>query len=60
VARGDHPKRTVFYGVCLMAFAFLAIWPAASVHSTWLSVLIYVVAVIAGLVGSVMALRDYG
>jgi hypothetical protein len=60
MARGEHPKRTVFYGVCLTAFAFLAVWPAATVHSRWLSILIYIVAVVAGLVGSVMALRDYG
>lgn len=58
MARGDHPKRTVFYGACLMAIAFLTIWPAASVDATWLSVTLYVVAVILGLVGAVMTLRD--
>jgi hypothetical protein len=41
MARGDHPQRAPFYGVCL------------------LSVVIYVLAAIAGVVGFVMTFRDY-
>jgi MFS family permease len=60
MARGDHPKRTVFYGTCLCAAAFLSCWLAASVHQVWLSAVIYVLAALMGIVGSVMTLRDYG
>ena len=60
MARGEHPRRTVFYGACLLAAAFLSYWVAASVHTTWLSALIYVAAAIATCVGVVMTLRDYG
>lgn len=60
MARGDHPQRTVFYGACLLAAAFLSCWLAAWVHITWVSVLIYVAAAVATCVGVVMTLRDYG
>lgn len=60
MARGEHPRRTVFYGACLLAAAFLSCWVAASVHTAWLSALIYVAAAIAACVGLVMTLRDYG
>ena len=55
MARGEHPQRTVFYGACLLAAAFLSCWVAARV-----SALIYVAAAIAMCVGLVMTLRDYG
>lgn len=60
MARGDHPKRTVFYGACLLAAAFLSCRLASSVRETWLEVAIYVLAAVMAMVGSVMALRDYG
>ncbi|MCG7593071.1 hypothetical protein ACXYX3_20945 [Mycobacterium sp. C3-094] len=60
MARGEHPQRTVFYGACLVAAAFLSCWVAASVHITWVSTLIYIAAAVAACVGAVMTLRDYG
>jgi hypothetical protein len=59
VARGDHPQRTPFYGVCLLIAAFLSCWLASSIHTTWLSVAIYVGAAVAACVGFVMTFRDY-
>ncbi|AFM18976.1 hypothetical protein Mycch_4262 [Mycolicibacterium chubuense NBB4] len=60
MARGAHPQRTVFYGACLLAAAFLSCWVAARVHIVWVSALIYVAAAVATCVGLVMTLRDYG
>ena len=60
MSRGEHPRRTVFYGAVLMAVAFLSCWVAASVHHIWLSAVIYGLAAIMGAVGAVMTLRDYG
>jgi CHASE2 domain-containing sensor protein len=59
MARGDHPQRTPFYGVCLLSAAFLSCWLAASIHILWLSILIYVVAAIAAGIGFVMTFWDY-
>jgi hypothetical protein len=59
MARGDHPQRTPFYGVCLLSGAFLACWLASSVHILWLSIAIYVLAALAAVVGFVMTFRDY-
>lgn len=59
MARGEHPQRTPFYGACLMAAAFLSVWLAASVHTTWVAVLIYIGAVVGGAVGFAMTFRDY-
>ncbi|OFJ53287.1 hypothetical protein [Mycolicibacterium grossiae] len=59
MARGDHPQRTPFYGACLLAIAFLSCWWASSVQQVWLSVVIYVAAVVLALVGFVMTFRDY-
>lgn len=59
MSRGEHPQRTPFYGVCLLIAAFLAVWLASSIHITWLSVAIYVLAAIAAGVGFVMTFRDY-
>jgi hypothetical protein len=59
MARGDHPQRTPFYGVCLLAASFLSCWLAASIHILWLSILIYVLAAIAAGIGFVMTFRDY-
>lgn len=58
MARGEHPKRTVFYGTCLCAAAFLSCWLAASIQVVWLSAAIYVAAAAAGCVGAVMTLKD--
>jgi hypothetical protein len=58
MTRGDHPKRTVFFGACLSAAAFLSCWLAASIHVVWLSAAIYVLAAVAGCVGAVMTLKD--
>lgn len=60
MARGEHPQRTPFYGACLLAAAFLSCGVAARVHTGWVSGLIYAAAVVAGCVGLVMTLRDYG
>ena len=59
MARGDHPQRTPFYGVCLQSAAFLSCLLAASIHIRWLSILIYVLAAIAAGIGFVMTFRDY-
>lgn len=42
-----------------MAVAFLSVWLASSVHVTWISVAIYIAAVVMALVGFVMTFRDY-
>ena len=60
MARGEHPQRTVFYGACLLAAAFLSCWLAARVHIGWVSALIYLGAAVAACIGVVMTLRDYG
>ncbi len=39
--------------------AFMACWLAASVHITWLSVAIYILAVIVAAVGFLLTFRDY-
>jgi hypothetical protein len=60
MARGDHPQRTPFYGVCLMMGAFLSCWLASSIHLLpWLSIAIYVLAAITAAAGFVMTFRDY-
>ena len=46
MARGDHPQRTPFYGVCLLSGALLSCWLASSIHVLWLSIAIYVLAAI--------------
>ncbi|TPG35708.1 hypothetical protein [Mycolicibacterium hodleri] len=58
MARRDHPRRTVFIGVCLTAAAFLSCWLAASIHVVWLSAIIYVAAAVIGVIGGLMALQD--
>jgi apolipoprotein N-acyltransferase len=58
MALRDHPKRTVFIGVCLSAVAFLSCWLAASIHVVWLSAVIYVAAAIVGFIGALMAVQD--
>jgi hypothetical protein len=58
MALRDHPRRTVFIGVCLSAAAFLSCWLAASIHVVWLSATIYVAAAVMGFVGGLMALQD--
>lgn len=60
MARGEHPQRTPFYGVCLLSAAFLSCWLAASIHVHWLSITIYVAAAVAAFIGAIMTLRDYG
>jgi hypothetical protein len=59
MARGDHPQRTPFYGVCLLSCAFLSCWLASSIHILWLSIAIYVLAAVAAVIGFVMTFRDY-
>ncbi len=58
MARKNHPKRTVFIGVCLSAVAFLSCWLAASIHVVWLSATIYVAAAVIGFIGALMAVQD--
>lgn len=59
MARGDHPQRTPFYGVCLLSGAFLSCWLASSIDILWLSIAIYVLAAIAAGGGFIMTFRDY-
>jgi drug/metabolite transporter (DMT)-like permease len=59
MARGDHPQRTAFYGVCLLSGAFLSCWLASSIRILWLSIVIYVLVAIAAGVGFVMTFRGY-
>ncbi|HEX5142763.1 MAG TPA: hypothetical protein VFW21_02720 [Mycobacterium sp.] len=59
MARGDHPQRTPFYGVCLITIAFLACWPAASLHTAWMSGTIYALAALTAWIGFLMTFRDY-
>jgi hypothetical protein len=60
MARGDHPERTPFYGVCLLAGAFLTLWLASSLSSLWLSIVIGGLAVVASGFGFLMTFRDLG
>ncbi len=60
MARGEHPQRTVFYGVSLIAAAFLSCVLAATFDIGWGAVVVYVAAAIAAAVGFVMSFRDYG
>jgi hypothetical protein len=60
MSRGDHPERTPFYGVCLLAGAFLSLWLASSVSILWLSIAIGVLAVLASGAGFLMTFRDLG
>jgi hypothetical protein len=59
MARGDHPQRTPFYGVCLLSGAFLSCWLASSISILWLSIVVYVVAAVAAVAGFIMTFRDY-
>jgi hypothetical protein len=60
VARGDHPQRTPFYGVCLLMLAFGACGLASITHPAWAAAVIYVAAAAVAMVGTVMTFRDYG
>ena len=60
MARGDHPQRTPFYGVCLLMLAFGACGLASVTHPIWASALIYAGAAAVAMVGFVMTFRDYG
>lgn len=59
MARGDHPKRTPFYGALMLFGAFMACWLAASIDITWVSVVIYIVAAVVAGAGFLMTFRDY-
>jgi hypothetical protein len=59
MARGDHPQRIPFYGVCLLRLAFLSCWLASSIHILWLSIAIYVLVAIPAIIGFIMTFRDY-
>ena len=59
MARGAHPQRTPFYGVCLLSVAFLACWLGSSIHVTWLTIAVYVLAAVIAAVGFLMTFRDY-
>jgi len=60
MARGEHPQRTPFYGVCLLMLAYGACWLASITHPVWASALIYVGAAAVAMVGFVMTFPDYG
>jgi hypothetical protein len=60
MARGEHPQRTPFYGVCLLFVAFGACGLASITHPTWVAAVIWVAAVAIALCGFVMTFRDYG
>ena len=59
MARGEHPQRTPLYGVCLLSVAFLACWLGSSIHVTWLTIAVYVLAAVIAAVGFLMTFRDY-
>lgn len=60
VARGDHPQRTPFYGVCLLMCAFGMCGLASIAHPVWVAAALWLGAVTVGLVGFGMTFRDYG
>ena len=60
MARGDHPQRTPFYGVCLLMLAFGACGLASITHPVWAAALIYAGAAAVAAVGFGMTFRDYG
>lgn len=45
--------------MCLLSGAFLSCWLASSIHIQWLSIVIYVLAAVATVIGFVMTFRDY-
>lgn len=58
MARGEHPQRTAFYGVVLIAAALIGATIATYHGPTWLRWTVYSAALPAALIGSVMSLRD--
>ena len=58
VARGEHPQRTAFYGVVLIAAALVGSTVATYHGPTWLRWVVYALALPAALIGVVMSLRD--
>jgi hypothetical protein len=60
MARGDHPQRTPFYGVCLLMLAFGACGLASITRPVSASALLYAGAAAVAMVGFVMTFRDYG
>lgn len=59
MARGEHPQRTPFYGVCLMIGAFGICGLAPIAHPGWVAALIWIGAAAVAMVGFVMTFRDY-
>lgn len=59
VARGEHPQRTPFYGVCLLIAAFGMCVLASMAQPVWVSALIWIGAAAVAMVGFVMSFRDY-
>jgi hypothetical protein len=51
MARGEHRHRMPLYRMCLMSGALLSCWLASLIHILWLSIVIYVLAAIAAIVG---------
>ncbi|GAB2908536.1 hypothetical protein GCM10027047_03330 [Rhodococcus aerolatus] len=58
MARGEHPQRTAFYGVVLVAAALVSSTVATYHGPEWLRWTVYAVSLPAALVGAVMSLRD--
>lgn len=58
VARGEHPQRTAFYGVVVIAAALIGSTIATYHGPAWVRWVVYAVALPAALVGVVMSLRD--
>lgn len=59
MGRGDHPQRTPFYGVLLLMGALGACWVASSIHTGWLSIIIFLLAGVVAALGFVLTFRDY-
>jgi UDP-N-acetylmuramyl pentapeptide phosphotransferase/UDP-N-acetylglucosamine-1-phosphate transferase len=61
VARGEHPERTPVYGGALMVGAMVVATVVTAVGvPAWVRIAVYLVALVAALVGFVLTFRDYG
>jgi len=60
MARGEHPERTPLYSGLLIITAMVVSAVVALSHTpTAIRVPVYLVSLVAGLVGAVLTLRDY-
>ncbi len=59
MARGEHPRRTPFYGALMMIAAWLTAAWVSYLDTAWLKVTIFVICGAVTLIGFVMTFRDY-